>query len=140
MFAQAQPTQPAQPGANHKTFAARRTQMRQRLMQALNLTPAQKEQARTIFQGARQSAKPVRDQLRENRTAMAAAVKADNTQQIQQLAAKRGELVSQMATVRANAMAKFYQTLTPEQRAKADRIHQAIRQRMQQRAAQRHNG
>jgi Spy/CpxP family protein refolding chaperone len=33
------------------------------------------------------------------------------------------------------AMAKFYQTLTPEQKAKADQIQQRIQTRMQQRKA-----
>ena len=43
-----------------------RGRMRQRMMQALNLTDAQKQQAKAIFQQARQNAQPL-EQLQENR-------------------------------------------------------------------------
>jgi len=73
---------------------------RQRIAQALNLTDAQKQQAK------------------QNRQALMAA--------------------------RAEALAKFYNTLTPEQRAKADlmaqQVRRMIKQRIQQRLSQASNG
>ena len=45
-------------------------------MQALNLTDAQKQQAKEIFAKSRQAAVPLRQELRANREAMAQAVKA----------------------------------------------------------------
>ena len=69
-FAQAQtgqtPAQPAnpptaKPGIAHRNF---RQNARQRIMGQLNLTPAQREQAKSIFQQARQTAQPFRQQLR----------------------------------------------------------------------------
>ncbi len=141
-MALAQTTAPApapapQPG-QAKTAIRPRMRIRQRILQALNLTDAQKQQAKSIFQQARQNAQPIRQQLKQNRQALAAAVKANDTAQIQSLSTQQGNLRGQALAIRSEAMAKFYSTLTPEQRAKADQIHQQIRERMQQRFG--HNG
>jgi periplasmic protein CpxP/Spy len=97
----------------------------------LNLTPAQQVQSKSIFHDARQSAQPVRQQLRQTRQALRAAVQANNAAQIQQLAATEGSQVGQLAAIRGSAMAKVYQTLTPEQQQKLAQLrqaHQAARQ------------
>jgi Spy/CpxP family protein refolding chaperone len=133
----AQTPTPAKPGTVHRTF---RQRSRQRMMQALNLTPAQREQAKSIFQQAHQSAQPFTQQLRQNREGMALAVKANDNAKIQQLATQRGHLEGQVMAIRSQAAAKFYTTLTPQQRAKADQIHQRFERRMEQRTGQRTNG
>jgi Spy/CpxP family protein refolding chaperone len=104
---------------------------RARLAQKLNLTDAQKAQAKTIFQQARESAKPIREQLRQNRQALVAAAKADKSNaDIQKLAAVQGKLRGQMLAIRTETFAKFYNNvLTPEQRAKADQMQQQFHQR-----------
>lgn len=130
---QAQPAQPAQPSQRAGRHFAGRRGMRQHMMQALNLTDAQKQQAKTIFQQARQNAKPFREQLKQNREALSAAVKADNTARIQTLSAERGNLEGKMLAVRSEARAKFYSILTPDQKAKADQMQQQFKTRMQQR-------
>src|SRR3984957_18269855 len=101
------------------------------LSSQLNLTPAQQTQTKAIFQDARQSAQPVRQQLKQTRQSLRAAVQANNTAQIQQLAATEGSEVGQLAAIRGSAMAKVYQTLTPEQQQKLAQLrqaHQAARQ------------
>jgi Spy/CpxP family protein refolding chaperone len=127
--AQAQTTQPNQnkPAMNHRAEA------RHRMFQALNLTPAQQEHAKAIFQQARETAKPVREQMHQNREAMTAAVKADNQAQIAKLSVERGKLVGQLTTARTEAMARFYKELTPQQRVKADQMHQRFQARMRER-------
>ncbi len=102
-------------------------------MQALDLTRAQKKQAKTIFQQARQSAQPIREQLKQNREAFAAAVQANDTAQIKAIASKQGTLLGQAAEIRGESMARLYSTLTPEQRTKADQIQQKMHERKQQR-------
>jgi len=118
-FAQAPAQGSAQPGHARHHFA-----QRQKMMQALNLTDAQKAQAKTIFQQARQSAQPLREQLKQNHQALAAAVKADDVAQIRSLSTQAGALRGQMMAVRSEAMAKFYATLTPEQRTQAAQLRQ----------------
>jgi len=134
-----QGTQPAnsQPPAAktpmHRPFA----RARRNFMQSLNLSDAQKAQAKAIFQETRQKAEPVRAELRQNREAMTAAVKADNKADIQKLSRTTGELMGRMTALRAEARAKFYNLLTPEQRATAQKLHAEFRHRMEQRREQR---
>jgi len=134
IFAQTATPQPHR--ANGAAHVNRRAMAHQRMMKALNLTDAQKEQAKAIFQQARQSVQPIVQQLKQNREALAAAVKVNDTAKIQQLSAKQGQLRGQVMTVRAEAMANFYQNLTPEQRAKSDQMRQSAKARF----AARHNG
>ncbi|MBZ5584489.1 MAG: Spy/CpxP family protein refolding chaperone [Acidobacteriia bacterium] len=131
-FAQAPATQtpPAKPGIM-------RHAMRKRMMKNLNLTDAQKQQAKDIFQQARQTAKPVRDQLKQDRQTLATAVKNNDTATINQLATAMGPLQGQLTAIRSGAAAKFYSILTPDQKAKADQMHQRAKQFFEQRRAQR---
>ena len=115
----------AQPPANRPNH---RAATRQRLVQALNLNAMQKDQAKLIFQQARQSAEPLRSQLKQDRQALAAAVKTNDKAQIDKLSAERGQLLGKLTAARTEAMAKFYQILTPEQRAKAAQLRQEWRQ------------
>lgn len=125
-----------QQGQSGRAWAGRRA-MHRRMMQALNLTDTQKQQAKQIFQQAKQNAQPLRDQLKQNRQALAAAVKSDDVGQIHSLSAQRGTLEGQLTGIRSEAMANFYKTLTPDQKAKADQMHQRMMERMQQRMQQR---
>jgi len=91
----------------------------------LNLTPAQQAQQKTIFQNARQSAMPVRQQLKQTRQSLRAAIQANNSAQIQQLAASEGSQVGQLAAIRSTAMAQAYQILTPDQQQQLAKLRQA---------------
>ena len=102
-----------------------------RIAQALNLSDAQKAQAKSIFQQARLTAQPVREQLKQNREALQAAIKSGNDAQIQSISQAQGSLLGQMVAIRSQAAVKFYALLTPEQRAKADQLKQQFQQRIQ---------
>jgi len=102
----------------------------QHLAQALNLSDSQKQQARTIFQQARESAQPVRQELKQNRESLASAAKANKSDaEIQKLSDEQGRLLGHLVAIRTEASAKFYQILTPEQRSKADQMREQFRQR-----------
>src|SRR5260370_22462980 len=85
---------------------------------ALNLTDAQKSQMQSIFQEARQSSQPVRQQLKQTRQSLQAAVQAGDSNQIQQLSATEGTEMGQLAAIHASARAKMFKMLTPEQQQK----------------------
>jgi len=89
-----------------------------RMADYLNLTTAQRAQAQNIFREAGQTAKPVRQQLRETHKSLQAAIKSGNSDQIQQLSATEGTERGQLAAIRATAFAKLYPALTPEQQQK----------------------
>ena len=95
------------------------------LVQVFDLTDSQKDQARAIFEDAERSAQPVRRDSQQNLDELAATAKAGKSDaEIQKLAQEQGRLLGQLLAIRAVAWAKFYQTLTPEQRAKADQAHE----------------
>ena len=99
----------------------------------LNLSDAQKAQAKAIFGESRMAAKPIREQLQANRLALRAAVKADKTSDIHVLSMARGNLQGKLTAIRTEAAARFYNILSPQQRIKADQLHTQFRQQMLQR-------
>lgn len=108
----------------------------QKMMEALNLTPVQKQQAETIFGDARQKAQPIRQEMRQNREALTAAVKANNAAQIERLSVQQGNLMGKTLAIKTQARAKFYAILSPEQRMKADQMFERMRSRMRQRVTE----
>jgi len=132
VFAQS-PTDSPKPGAAY-TQEGRRGFMRGQLdldhvAQVLNLTDSQKQQAQAIFERAQQAAQPVRQELRQNREKLAAAAKTNNAADIQTLATEQGRLLGKLIAIHTERSAKFYQLLTPEQRVKADQMHERFGQR-----------
>lgn len=97
----------------------------------LNLTDAQKAAAKQLMADSKRQAEPVVEQMKQNRTAMETAVKANNSSQIAQLAAQQGQLAGQLAEIRAKGMAAFHAQLTPEQQAKAEELRQKRGDRME---------
>ena len=127
------PQDQGQPPAQHHKWnggQARRGQGFDRMAQKLNLTDTQKEQARSIMDSARASAKPLAQQLRQEKTALHDAVKAGKSDaDIDQLSSQVGNLEGQMTAIRTKAFAKVYALLTPEQRTQADQMHEQMRNR-----------
>jgi len=122
----AQPPQPPQAPQTQQAPHRAHGRMLRRMAAFLNLTPDQKVQAKSIFQQSAQSSKPIRQQMRQDRTALQAAIKAGDTNQIQQLTASIGNEQGQLAASRATAMSKLYKTLTPDQQQKFDSFHQSM--------------
>lgn len=104
----------------------RHGQFGNRMATALGLSDAQKTEAKAIFQSAHQTAKPVMQQLRQQRQAVQAAIQAGKPDQdVQQLASAEGPELGQLAAIRASAFEKFYATLTPDQQQKLTALRQA---------------
>jgi len=127
LFAQTPaPSNPSQPPAQHRQW--NRGQMFDRFATKLNLTDDQKTQAKSILQSSRESSQSIAQQLRQSRQALRDAVKAGKSDaEINQLSANVGNLAGQVATIRAKTFAKTYALLTPEQRTKADEMHNHAR-------------
>ncbi|SRR5579872_998160 len=110
------PVAPSQPPSQHR-------QMFDRMAAKLNLTETQTEQAKSIWRSARESSRPIAQQLRQTRVALRDAAKSGKSGlEIDQLAANAGQLTGQLAAVRTKAYEKFYAMLTPEQRTTADQL------------------
>ncbi len=119
----------------HGPMAAQGMQNRlTKLSETLNLTDAQKAAAQQIFANAQASAKPLRQQLRQNHQALNEAVKAGKpASDLQAITSQQGTLMAQLAEIRAESFSKFYAQLTPDQKAKADQLQQNRKERFQHR-------
>src|ERR1035438_3291481 len=122
-IAQTAATPPA--GANGKRVGAL---VQKRMLKTLNLTDAQKQQAKTILQSARQTAQPLAQQLKQDRAALTAAVEAGDSARIQQLSTEMGSLRGNVLGVRSLAMADVSALLTPDQKTKAEEFTQKAQQ------------
>jgi Spy/CpxP family protein refolding chaperone len=94
----------------------------ERMATILDLNEAQKTQIQGFLQQARQETAPVREQLKQNRQAIKEAVETNNTARIQTLSEESGRLSAQLKAAHANAMARSYAVLSPEQREKAQKL------------------
>ena len=97
------------------------------LARGLDLTDAQKEQAKTIFQTARQNAQAIQQQLKPLEQNLQEAIKANNVAGIQTAIGAMVPLRTQLAVIHATAAAQFYQLLTPEQKAKLDQARNRMK-------------
>ena len=122
----APPAAPVQPPAQHRQWRGGR--MFDRLAAKLNLTEAQRQQARAILRSTRESSRPIAVQLHQDRAALRDAIKSGKPDAaIDQLSASAGNLMGQLTANRTKAYAKIYAMLTPEQKATADQIGRHFR-------------
>ncbi len=101
----------------------------------LAMTPQQKDQAQTAIQEARQSAKPIREELMNTNKALQSAVRSDESGAIQRLSTTEGQEIGQLLAIRSSTVAKVYKSLTPDQRARADALHQLLMRGVRQEMA-----
>jgi Spy/CpxP family protein refolding chaperone len=124
----------------HRMGAAQRGGMMfGRAAAELNLTHAQKQYAKQLMQDSRTQAKPLREQLKQNRQELEAAIKSNNTGLITQLTERQADLRGQISALHAKSMASFYAQLTPEQKAKAEELKAQRQQRFENRRQNRQN-
>lgn len=94
----------------------------QHLTTVLSLTPAQQQQATTIFTGAMSGASSFHSDMKTAHQSLQAAIKNNDPNAITQAANSIGNLTSQMVAAHAKAQAAFYQILTPDQQTKMTQL------------------
>lgn len=102
--------------------------VQRRMMQALDLSAAQKEQLKSIRQSTQAQVQPLAQQLKTNRQALNAAVQASDTAKIQQLSATIGTLQGQVLALRSAGRVQFLAVLTPDQKAKMTEFRGKVKQ------------
>jgi Spy/CpxP family protein refolding chaperone len=105
IFAQMPKHDPAQRIQHHVDF----------LTKKLGLTPAQQQQATTIFTNQATAAKAMHEQMKTAHDNLKAAIAKNDSAAIDQAAAAIGNDTTQMISARAKAHAAFVQTLNPDQ-------------------------
>ena len=105
---------------------------------ALEITEFQKEQAAPILEAARAAAEPLLVDLAQARQDLEdAVVSAAGVADIDALAAAQGQLLGQLAAIRANARVQIRALLTPDQRDKLDQLHERLEARRRPRQGRR---
>lgn len=89
-----------------------------RLTTLLTLTPAQQQQATTIYTAAAKSEQTLHDSEMQSHDSLRAAIKNNDTATIDQVAGSIAQTIAQLTSVRAKANAAFYQILTADQQTK----------------------
>jgi len=106
------------------------------MAKALNLTDAQKEQIKSIWQTNRASSGPLMQHLQQNRIAMLTATSggAFDQAKVTALANQQAQLMAQLMVQKQSIQSQIYnQVLTPEQRTAADQMRQKQVTRMTER-------
>lgn len=93
--------------------------MEQRLTQTLSLTAEQQNKVHTALTESDVVLKGNRQKMQDLHTALLAAVKAGNEDQIDKISQDIATVHQQETAVRAKSMAKIYGALTADQKAKA---------------------
>ena len=95
------------PGARMETFITR----------MLQLDATQQNQLHTYLEESRVASQSLRDQVPDLRKSLMAAIKANDSAQIDSLTTQIGNLDQQLSAIRAKAAAKIYAILTEAQKA-----------------------
>jgi len=88
----------------------------------LSLTPAQKQQATTIYTNAAKSEQTVIETQKEIRDNLRSAIKNNDTGGIDQVSNSIAQSTAELTSVRAKADAAFFQILSAEQQAKLSEL------------------
>src|SRR5258706_8663037 len=93
--------------------------LEQRLTRDLGLSAEQQNKVHTTLAESDVLMSGTRQKMQDLHTAMTAAIKSGNTDQIDRISQDMATLHQQQTAVHAKTMAKIYTTLTPDQKAKA---------------------
>lgn len=104
------------------------------LARQLQLTDAQKAQIKTMVQAQRASAKPLMQQLADQRKQLMTATAGGKFDQakVTSIAQAQADVMAKLIVMREQVKSQIYnQVLTPDQRTKADQLQQKHMQRME---------
>ena len=106
-----------------------------RFLEKLNLTDAQKEQVRSIMTEEHAKMKPLREKLKEGHKEMRAATKdgAFDEAQVRSIASKQANTITEMIVIKERIKTRIYKILTPEQRAQAQKLREAWKEKHKER-------
>jgi len=93
--------------------------LEQRLTRDLGLNAEQQNKVHTTLAESSVLMQGNHQKLQDLHTALIAAIKAGNEDQIDKISQEMATLHQQQTAVRAKSMAKIYSTLTPDQKVKA---------------------
>ena len=103
----------------------------ERLAKKLNLTDAQKEQAKQIMKSSKEKVKELKESMKSIHQKLDAAT-ADgqfDEAQVQALATQQANIMAQMIVEKERTKSQFFAILTPEQQAQANQLKEQMKER-----------
>jgi protein CpxP len=102
-------------------------------LRQLNLTDDQKAKVKEIFEANKPTVQPIMQAMKTNHEKLAALNGNFDEAQVSAMAKEQGDLTAQMIVARERVKSQIFAILTDEQKAKAAQLHDAMRQRFQNR-------
>jgi protein CpxP len=106
----------------------------QRMTAELNLTDSQQTRIKTILDTEKAKIQPLRQQLRQNRSAQTSNTGTFDEAQVRAYAVKQAQLRADLTVERERTKSQIYAVLTPEQRDKARSLLQQHSHHMHRRS------
>ena len=103
------------------------------MLRQLNLTDDQKSKVKDILETNRSAVEPIREAMKANHEKLAALNGNYDEEQVSAIAKEQGDLTAQMIVARQRVKSQIFAILTDEQKAKAAQLHDAMKQRFQNR-------
>ena len=103
----------------------------ERLAKKLNLTDAQKEQAKQIMKSSKEKVKPLKESMKSIHQQLDAAT-ADgqfDEARVQALATQQATNMAQMIVEKERTKSQFFAILTPEQQAQAKQLKEQMKEK-----------
>ncbi len=114
----------------------------ERLAKKLNLTDAQKEQAKQIMKSSKEKVKPLKESMKSIHQQLDAAT-ADgqfDEARVQALATLQATIMAQMIVEKERTKSQFFAILTPEQQAQANQLKEQMKERFKGKFQRRSKG
>lgn len=106
----------------------------------LDLTEAQREQVKAIFEASRADTQAIHEQLKGLHEQIRSAVETGNTAEVEVLASQQGELTGKLMAIQAKNMIRVRnEVLTSAQIQKLTELRTEMQERMEQRRESRRN-
>jgi Spy/CpxP family protein refolding chaperone len=118
-------------GEGHHPFARR---IMARIAERLGLTEAQKTEIKSILVAERPQAEPLLRQLAATRKQLRDATRSGSFDeaQVRSLATQQAQTITELIVTRERVKSKVYNVLTPEQRARAEKMRARFESRVRE--------
>jgi Spy/CpxP family protein refolding chaperone len=102
-------------------------------LRALDLTDDQKAKVKEIFEANKGTVEPIRESMKANHEKLANLNGSFDEAQVSEIAKNQGELTAQLIVARERVKSQIFALLTDEQKAKAAKFREGMKQRFQER-------
>lgn len=102
-------------------------------LRALDLSDDQKAKVKEIFEANKATVEPIRESMKANHEKLVSLSGTLDEAQVSEIAKNQGELTAQLIVTKERVKSQIFALLTDEQKAKAAKFREGMKQRFQER-------